>query len=103
MVAALCVALAADLLQLPLTLAFIVATGSAVGIPADAPIEIIDIGIDVVTAAVTSWLLGFHWALLPTAVLEAIPLLDAAPTWTSCVLFVIWRRKREADTLRPGP
>ena len=95
-VAAVCVALAADVIQLPLMLAFVASAGSIVGLGAALPIEAVDVAVDVVTACVTAWLLGFHWVLLPTVFLEAVPGLAVAPTWTGCVLFVIWRRRREA-------
>ena len=35
-----------------------------------------------------SWLLGFHWAFLPAAVAEVVPVVDLAPTWTAAVLIV---------------
>lgn len=108
MVAAVCVALAADIIQLPLMLAFVASAGSIVGLGAAVPIEVLDVGIDVVTACVTTWLIGFHWVLLPTVFLEAVPGLATAPTWTGCVLFVIWRRRRATRDERqlappPGP
>ena len=49
-----------------------------------------------VVMIITSVLLGFHWALLPTFVLEAVPGINLIPTWTGCVAFVVWRR-RQAD------
>jgi hypothetical protein len=90
---ALVVAVAADVIQLPITLAFFATLVSGIGAPADLPLEGLDLAVDIVAAISTNWLLGFHWALLPTAVLEAIPGVSAAPTWTGCVLFVIWRRR----------
>jgi hypothetical protein len=52
--------------------------------------------IDVVAMVLTSWLIGFHWLLLPTFVLELIPLADELPTWTACVIAVVaLRRRRE--------
>jgi hypothetical protein len=51
--------------------------------------------IDVVTMLVTSWLIGFHWLLLPSFVLELVPLVDEFPTWTACAIAVIILRKRE--------
>lgn len=94
--AALGVAIAADILQLPLMLAFVASAGSIVGLGATVPLEAVDLVIDVIAACVTTWLLGFHWVLLPTTLLEGVPGLAVAPTWTGCVLFVIWRRRREA-------
>ncbi len=54
--------------------------------------------IDVAAMVLTSWLLGFHWLLLPTFVLDLIPLADDLPTWTACVVaVVILRRRRQRD------
>ena len=103
-IAAVCVAIAADVIQWPLMLALVASAASFVGLGAAVPIEAVDIAVDVVTACVTSWLLGFHGVLLPTVFLEAVAGLAAAPTWTGCVLFVIWRRPRDATADRPpGP
>jgi len=57
--------------------------------------------IDVVAMVLTSWVIGFHWLLLPTFVMEFIPLVDALPTWTACVIAVIALRKREQRALPP--
>jgi hypothetical protein len=95
--AAFAVAVAADLIQLPLTFAFGAALASAVGIGADVAIEVVDVAVDLIAAGATTALLGFHWALLPTVFLEAVPGLDAAPTWTACVAFVVWRRRQDAQ------
>ena len=51
--------------------------------------------IDLAVMGLETWLLGFHWMLLPTFVLEVVPLVDALPTWTACVLAVVAIRKRE--------
>jgi hypothetical protein len=59
--------------------------------------------IDVVAMLLTSWLIGFHWLLLPTFVLELIPLADELPTWTACVVAVIVLRKREQKKPPPAP
>jgi hypothetical protein len=53
--------------------------------------EVIDVGMMVVASAT----LGFHWLFLPTFVLELVPLVDALPTWTACVIAVIGIRRRE--------
>lgn len=76
-VLALLVALAADALQIPLA------------VP-PAP-EIID----VIAMLLTMWLVGFHLLLLPTFVIEFIPIVGMLPTWTACVGTVIALRKRE--------
>jgi hypothetical protein len=51
--------------------------------------------IDLSAAVITNWMLGFHWMLLPTFAIEAIPLIDELPTWTACVAAVIALRKRK--------
>jgi hypothetical protein len=41
-------------------------------------------------AAVLMWrLLGFHPLLLPTFVIEFLPVADMLPTWTGCVALVV--------------
>ena len=52
--------------------------------------------LDVAAGAVLWRLLGFHPLLLPTFVLEFLPIADLAPLWTACVAIVIaLRRKRQ--------
>jgi hypothetical protein len=70
------IAVVADLLQIPAT-----------------PIPLLPEIIDVTTMIVTAWLLGFHWLLLPTFVVEFFPIVDMLPTWTACVGGVIALRK----------
>ena len=50
--------------------------------------------IDVIAMLLTIWALGFHFLLLPTFVVELIPIADLLPTWTACVITVIVLRKR---------
>lgn len=85
---ALAVALIWDLVQAPAQ----VATLS--GLLA-LPIEAVDIGLDILAGLFFARLLGFHWALAPTFLLEALPFVDVAPTWTACVWLVIQARKHE--------
>lgn len=51
--------------------------------------------LDIVAAASISWLIGFHVLLLPTFVLEFLPVTDLLPTWTGCVALVMATRRRE--------
>ena len=55
----------------------------------------IDQAIDGVAMILISWLIGFHVLLLPTFVIELIPVLEDLPTWTACTAAVIVLRKRE--------
>ena len=54
-----------------------------------------DEALDIAAAAITWRLLGFHPLLLPTFVLEAIPIADLLPTWTGCVALVVSMRRKE--------
>jgi hypothetical protein len=60
-----------------------------------------DQAIDAVAMGLTSWLIGFHWLLLPTFVVEFIPLTDMLPTWTACTIAVMALRKREQRSIPP--
>jgi hypothetical protein len=100
--AAVAVAIAVDVIQFPLTLAFVGSVLSAVGLPLAGPIETLDLALDVVTAAIEIGLLGFHWILLPTAIIEGVPFLDFAPTWTGCVWWVLRSRRKAATEQASG-
>ena len=62
-------------------------------------VPFVDQAIDVAGMLSTSWLIGFHWLLLPTFVVKLVPFLDELPTWTACVVAVIALRKREQRIL----
>ena len=51
--------------------------------------------LDVVAMLGISRLLGFHPLLLPTFLIEVLPVIDVLPTWTGCVGLVVSRRRRE--------
>jgi hypothetical protein len=51
--------------------------------------------LDVATMVAICWLLGFHPLLLPTLLIEIVPVADALPTWTGCVGLVVALRRRE--------
>jgi len=57
--------------------------------------------LDVIAMVITVLLLGFHPLLLPTFVVEFLPLVDMLPTWTGCVGAVIFLRKRSAAAVPP--
>jgi hypothetical protein len=59
--------------------------------------------IDVAAMLFVSWVIGFHWLLLPSFVLELVPLAEEFPTWTACVIVVVLLRKREQRTPPPLP
>src|SRR5437764_1110435 len=51
--------------------------------------------LDVMAMIATTALLGFHPLLLPTFVLELVPVADMVPTWTVCVALVIALRRKQ--------
>jgi len=61
-----------------------------------------------VAAMILTWrVIGFHPLLLPTFVLEFLPVADLLPGWTACVALVVaLRKKQQAGTRQqpaPGP
>jgi hypothetical protein len=59
--------------------------------------EVIDIA-----AMLLIWLvIGFHPLLLPTFVIEFLPLADMLPTWTGCVAMVIMLRQKQQAAVPP--
>jgi hypothetical protein len=56
---------------------------------------VLDDAIDILAAAVTMTVLGFHMLLLPTFILEWLPVVGMLPTWTGCVLAVAALRREE--------
>jgi hypothetical protein len=60
--------------------------------------------IDVIAMILITTAVGFHPLLLPTFVVEFIPVLDMLPTWTACVALVVsLRRKQQATQPPPEP
>jgi hypothetical protein len=56
-----------------------------------------------VAAMILTWrVIGFHPLLLPTFVLEFLPVTDLLPAWTGCVALVVaLRKKQEAAPPQP--
>jgi hypothetical protein len=60
--------------------------------------------LDVAATALTWRVLGFHPLLLPTFLIEFLPVTDMLPTWTGCVALVIaLRRRQQIGPPPPGP
>jgi hypothetical protein len=62
----------------------------------------IDQAIDCVAMILLSVVIGFHILLLPTFVIELVPVLEDLPTWTACTAAVIALRKREQRAAPPA-
>jgi hypothetical protein len=58
--------------------------------------------LDVAAMAATWRLLGFHPLLLPTFVLEVVPVADLVPVWTACVAIVVALRRKQRH-VPPSP
>jgi hypothetical protein len=56
-----------------------------------------------VARVLVSWVIGFHILLLPTFVIELVPVLEDLPTWTACTAAVIALRRREQRPTPPPP
>ncbi len=77
------IAVAADFLQIAVFPVF--AAGAA------SPWEDL---LDLVVATAMVWLVGWHWAFLPSFIAELVPGLDLVPTWTAAVFFSTRGRTR---------
>jgi hypothetical protein len=56
--------------------------------------------VDLVTMGVLWFVVGFHWAFLPSFVTKFLPFVDLAPTWTLAV-FLATRGRGEVDLPQP--
>jgi len=52
---------------------------------------VVDAALDVAVGIAMVALLGWHWAFLPAFLVELVPGIDLAPTWTFAVLLVTRR------------
>lgn len=63
--------------------------------------------LDVAATILTSRVIGFHPLLLPTFIIEFLPVTDLLPAWTGCVALVVALRKRQQAVSQqppaPGP
>jgi hypothetical protein len=80
------IAMAADLVQIVVFPAF---AGGGVSPWDDA--------LDVAVAGLMTWLVGWHWAFLPTFVSELVPFWDLVPTWTAAVFFATRGQSRPPE------
>jgi hypothetical protein len=84
------VAMSVDALQLALVPLF----GEGIASPAN-------VAIDCAVFGFLVWYLGFHLAFLPSFVIEEVPLLNLAPSWTAAVLLATRKRPVEPVALPP--
>src|SRR5262245_9371285 len=55
--------------------------------------------LDIIALIATTRLLGFHPLLLPTFILELVPVIDVLPTWTGCVALVVAMRNKQSPAM----
>ncbi|HJU83193.1 MAG TPA: hypothetical protein VJ600_03195 [Holophagaceae bacterium] len=74
-----------------------------IGLQATGPLQVlVDWPLDLLTALAMLWLVGFHWAFLPTFLAEAVPWLDVVPTWTIAVA-IATRGRSASPEVAPAP
>jgi hypothetical protein len=54
--------------------------------------------LDLAVAGAMTWLVGWHWAFLPSFVAEIVPGLDLVPTWTAAAFYVTRGRGRPSPS-----
>ena len=59
--------------------------------------------IDVLTMIAMTLLVGFHPLLLPTFIIEIVPVVDMLPTWTACAAAVVMLRRRQQANVASAP
>jgi hypothetical protein len=59
--------------------------------------------LDVIAMILITRIIGFHPLLLPTFILELVPLADLLPTWTGAVALVLTLRRRTHPEVPPPP
>jgi hypothetical protein len=89
------VAIAADLIEFPISALELTVIGAPVAM-------FLSFMLDVFVFGIMTFLFGFHWLFLPSFLVEVIPGLDMLPTWVGCVWFVVRQRKKEQN-LNPTP
>jgi hypothetical protein len=80
------IAITADVLQIGLFPLFLEGLAS--------PLNIV---VDTVTCGLLTWLVGWHFSFLPSFIVEGLPMVDLAPTWTIAVMLAT-RKKRAVDS-----
>ena len=56
-----------------------------------------DTVLDILAAGILIRLLGFHWAFLPSLLVELMPGFDLFPTWTAAVFFVTRQQVHQGE------
>ena len=90
------IAVSADILQLGLFPFF-----------AEGFISPLDDALDVIVFVLLTWLVGWHYAFLPSFVVKVVPFADLAPTWTIAIFLATRKmqnlQKAEATQVYAAP
>ena len=54
-----------------------------------------ELAVDCIAMLLTIVLVGFNWVLLPSVFVPFIPGLMHIPTWTGCVAYAVWKRRKD--------
>ncbi|HZV35836.1 MAG TPA: hypothetical protein VFB72_14770 [Verrucomicrobiae bacterium] len=54
--------------------------------------------LDVLVCILLTWLVGWHFAFLPSFLVKFVPMADLAPTWTIAILFATRQKSVSSDT-----
>lgn len=61
----------------------------------------LNVALDTAVCVVLTWLVGWHVAFMPSFLVEEVPFLNLAPTWTLAIL--IKTRQKSAASTQPPP
>jgi hypothetical protein len=64
---------------------------------------VVDEVLDVAAMVLITWAIGFHPLLLPTFLVELMPFIEFAPTWTACTFAVVMMKNKAAEGTPPPP
>lgn len=76
----------------------LIPTGTPLGV-----VSPVNDAIDVVVMIVMISILGWHIAFLPSFIVEEIPVLNMAPTWTIAVVYATWGAASEPAASNDSP
>jgi len=60
----------------------------------------LDKPLDLAAMGMLWYLVSWHWALLPTFVVELVPFVELVPTWTLALWLISRKQKAQINTLR---
>jgi len=82
--------------RVAIVLAIVPDAAQIIGFPlfAEGALSVQDDVLDLMVAAVLSWLVGWQWEFMPSFIAKLVPGVDLVPFWTLAVINVYRRRKK---------